>query len=430
MKVCKFCNTQVENNVQHCPSCGSAVFLHVCENCGSTFDSGFCPNCGVKAGQKKKICPDCGSAYFTNACPNCGYTPSRKPVVQKVDQTVVHKHVYEEAPTRTSYTPNQARRSTKKGKGCGCGTIILVFIVLALLFGNKGGTKKSTTTRTTSTTKVSTSSAKTTAKSGPTNTPQPTATPEPAISAAQAVVDKYFEAASEEEKEAVRQADSILYRQEAREHGKVIEVRRSWQKDRGTVGTSKTEPGYVAALGYAAVYEDEKLEYDSSFGTTPWKIPIYEKDKQFWKETGTIDHKTEVVVIGQELEMPKKTYSTSRCTGYLRVIRMDTGESCWLDVANFVTDPYWDKSLTSAQEKGYCIAVFNQISDYYPVTKGNSKAELDDGLLVLLPMKSKIFATSPDKTNNPVAGIVFKQWQKSFGGVTVWFNEKDLTLSY
>ena len=93
MKACKFCSTQVENNVQHCPSCGSALFLHICENCGSAFDSGFCPNCGVKAGQTKKICPDCGSTYFTNACPNCGYTPSRKPAVQKVEQTVIHKHV-------------------------------------------------------------------------------------------------------------------------------------------------------------------------------------------------------------------------------------------------------------------------------------------------------------------------------------------------
>lgn len=428
MKACKFCNTQVDNNATHCPSCGSAVFLNVCENCGTLFDSGFCPNCGIKAGQKKKTCPDCGSIYFTNACPNCGYTPARKPAVQKVEQTVIHKHIYEERPVRTSPTPTQARRATKKGKGCGCGTIILVFILIAALFGNRGGTKKNTTTtRTTSTTKVSTTSS---TKTSATKAPTVTATPEPAITAAQESVDKYFESASEEEIAAVRSADSILYQSTARKNGKVIEVRRSYQLDRGTVGTSKYEPDYVASLGYAAVYEDQKLENNSAFGTTPWKIPVYQKDKQFWQETGTIDHKTEVVVIGQDLTMPKSTYKTAHCTGYLHVIRMDTRESCWLNVTNYVNSPYWDKSLTSAQEKGYCIATFKQVSDYYPVTKGKEKAEIDDGTLVLLPMKAKASGSSPDKANNPIPGIVFKQWRVSYGGVTVWFNEKDLSLTY
>ena len=109
---------------------------------------------------------------------------------------------------------------------------------------------------------------------------------------------------------------------------------------------------------------------------------------------------------------------------------MDTGEACWLNVENFVTSAYWDKSLTSAMEKGYCIASFKQVSDYYPITKGNEKTELEDGTLVLLPMKSMNYASSPDKTNNPIGGIVFKEWRKGFGGVNVFFNEKDLTLVY
>lgn len=120
MKACKFCGTQVQNREKHCPSCGSSVFLNVCENCGTQFDSGFCPNCGVKAGQAKKVCPDCNTAYFSNACPNCGYMPSRKPAVQKVEQTVIHKHVYEKAPARTVFTPTKARKTKKKGNGCGC----------------------------------------------------------------------------------------------------------------------------------------------------------------------------------------------------------------------------------------------------------------------------------------------------------------------
>ena len=427
MKACKFCGTQVDNGAQHCPSCGSAVFLHVCDNCGNQFDSGFCPNCGVKAGQTKKTCPDCGSVYFTNACPNCGYTPSRKPVVQKVEQTVVHKHVYEEAPARATYTPTQARQVKKKGKGCGCLTWILIFLVIAGLIGSRSTSKKTTTssTRTTTTTKTTARVTK-----DPNVTAAPTATPEPAVAAAQEKVDAYFAKADETEIAAVKAADSILDQYEAKESGKVILVQRSWVSDRGTVGTSKSEPNYIGALGYAAVYEDQNLEKNSAFSTTPWKVPVYQKDKQFWEQTGTIDHKTEIVVIGQELEMPARSYSTSRCSGYLHVIRMDTGEDCWLDIENYVNSPYWENSLTSAQEKGYCIATFKQVSDYYPVTKGNEKTELDDGMLVLLPMKSKASGSSPDKTNNPIPAIVFKQWKVSYGGVTVWFNAEDLTLTY
>ena len=427
MKACKFCGTQVDNNVQHCPSCGSAVFLHVCENCGNQFDSGFCPNCGVKAGQTKKTCPDCGSIYFTNACPNCGYTPSRKPVVQKVEQTVVHKHVYEEAPSRATYTPTQARQVKKKGKGCGCLTWILIIIVIAALFGGRSTSKKSTTssTRTTTTTKTTARVTK-----DPNVTAAPTATPEPAVAAAQEKVDQYFAKADEAEIAAAKKADSAFDQFDAKDYGKVIVITRGWSYDRGTVGTSKSEPSYIGSLGYAAVYEDQKLEKNSAFGTTPWKMPVYRKDKQFWEQTGTIDHKTEIVVIGQELEMPKRSYSTSRCGGYLHVIRMDTGEDCWLDVENYVSSPYWEKSLTEAQEKGYCIATFKQVSDYYPVTKGNEKTELDDGTLVLLPMRSKEYGTSPDKKNNPIPAVVFKQWRVSYGGVTVWFNEEDLTLTY
>ncbi len=426
MKACKFCNTQVENSVQHCPSCGSAVFLHVCENCGTHFDSGFCPNCGVKAGQTKKVCPECKSVYFTNACPNCGYTPSRKPVVQKVEQTVIHKHVYEE-PVRTVPTPTQARQVRKKGKGCGCLTWILIILVIAGLFGSRTASKKSSTssTRTTTTTKTTVRVTK-----DPNATAAPTATPEPAIAAAQEKVDQYFEKADKAEIDTVRKADSALYQYEAKQNGKVLSVRRSYVEDRGTVGTSKYEPDYIGSLGYVAVYEDQNLEKNSAFGTTPWKVPVYQKDKQFWEETGTIDHKTKVVVIGQELEMPKRSYSTSRCSGYLHVIRMDTGNDCWISVENYVNSPYWEKSLTSAQEKGYCIATFKQVSDYYPVTKGNDKTVLDDGTLVLLPMRSKEYGTSPDKKNNSVPGIVFKQWKVSYGGVTVWFNENDLTLTY
>lgn len=423
MKACKFCGTQVNDDEQHCSSCGSTQFLHVCENCGNTFESAYCPNCGVKVGQNKKVCPECKTVYFSNACPNCGYTPSRKPVVQEV----VHKHVYVEPEPAPQPEPEPVQTSRKKGKGCGCLIWIVVIIIIAVMFNTFSGSKKSTTQST-----KTTVGTKTTARvtKDPSITAAPTATPEPAVVAAQEIVDQYFMNADEAEITAVKEADSLFNQCDAKEYGKIILVRRSWLDGRGQITISRTEPSYISCLGYAAVFDNQYLEKNAEFASTPWQIPVYRKDKQFWEKIGTIDHKTEVVVIGQELTMPKRTYSTARCSGYLHVIRMDTGTDCWLDVENYVTIPYWENSLSDAQEKGYCIAEFRQVSDYYPVTSGKDKTELDDGTLVLLPVKASIYASSPDKDNNPVVGIVFKEWSKGFGGVNVFFNADDLTLIY
>ncbi len=430
MKACKFCGTQVDNSEQHCPSCGSAIFLHVCENCGSTFDSAFCPNCGVKAGQVKKVCPECRTAYFSNACPNCGYMPSRKPVVQEI----VHKHVY----VKPEPKPQPAPQPAKKRKGCGCFLSILIWSAI-IVFGVRactsttstsrtGTTRTSTTIRTTTSTKTTKASSSATQKT--TATEAPTATPDPETAAAQQAADLYFEKAGEDVIAAAQSASSALYRYQAQKSGKAMIVHKSWSEARERLREGKTEPDYIGLLGYAAAYEGQKLEKNASFGNTPWSVPVYRKDKQFWEEAGTIGHKTMVVVIGQEIEKGKQSYGSTRYTGYLHVIRTDTGEDCWLDIYNFVSTPYWEESLAGAREIGYCIATFRQMSDYYPVTSGKTKTVLDDGIKVLLPVKSKIFETSPDKTNNPIAGIVFKEWRNGFGGVTVFFNEEDLTLVY
>ena len=436
MKACKFCSTQVENHVQHCPSCGSAVFLHVCENCGTFFDSGFCPNCGVKAGQKKKVCPECGSAYFSNACPNCGYNPARKPAVQRVEQTVIHRHVYEPAPVRT--TPNQARQIKKKNKGCGCGTILLIIAVIGLLsgVGKYNAKKKTATVRTTSAVKVTAAVT----KSGPTDTPMPTATPEPDVAAAQAAVNRYYAAMEEagvtpdpDTLSPLQKALNSISSARARIDGKAGSAtaytpdvsKETWKDGRGMT-SFKDEPDYIGVLGYAAVYRDEKIDERGAFLETPWQVPVYQPDKQFWAEAGTAPHKTQVVVIGQKLE--KK--SSKQYQGYLQVIRMDTEEACWLKVENFVTEPYWEKRMSQAAADGYCLATFKQVSNYYPVTYGNKKAELEDGTLVLLPLKGTVSASSPDKINNSICGIVFRQKNNRYQNETIFFNEADLTMSY
>ena len=301
-----------------------------------------------------------------------------------------------------------------------------------MIFGN------STRNKTTIVTGYSTStSSKATTKATATTKPKPTATPDPEIVSAQNMVDQFL-ASEEQNSSASSSSEKVEIGIDARVRQIQDQARRktitvhtaSYLNGRGQVDTTGHEPDYIGVIGYAAVYDDENLDKKADFSKTPWLIPIYQKDKQFWQETGTIPHKTKIVVVEQELEKPTRSYSTSKWKGYLHVIRLDTGEDFYLKAVNFSTSAYWDKGLTDAIEKGYCIAEFRQVSDYYPVTKGKEKTELEDGTMILLQMKSLVYSSSPDKKNNPIAGIVFKDWKYGFGGVTVFFNEADLTLTY
>ena len=86
-------------------------------------------------------------------------------------------------------------------------------------------------------------------------------------------------------------------------------------------------------------------------------------------------------------------------------------------------------SLTSAQEKGYSIAIFRQVSDYYPVDSGADKLEIPDGTAVLV---TGVTGTGGKfkKDETGIEAIVWKQWRKGYGGVKCHFNEKDLTIIY
>ena len=95
-----------------------------------------------------------------------------------------------------------------------------------------------------------------------------------------------------------------------------------------------------------------------------------------------------------------------------------------------MTSEYWNADISDAVEKGYCLCKFAQRSDFYPVNRSGDKVELDDGTIVLAPMRSAHYYTSPDRKNNPIAAMVFRQWKNGYGGVYVFFNTADLTVSY
>lgn len=398
MKICVFCNTQNEDNATHCISCNGNVFDHICDNCGKRFgDGAYCPSCGVKAGQTAKICPECNTKYYSNACPNCGYTGKKKPVQP---QQVIHNHYT----VQTTPTVERATAPVKAKSNVGCGTVLLwifffpimlfvaicksnmkpvskfiiILLILGIVFG--GGKVGSGKTKESSSSSYKYTSTSTTKSSSSKATVIPYYTPKPATNS------------------------SLTGRGKSESYGH--------------------EPQYVNVIGYVVVSDDARLEYNSDFATTPWLVDTYVQDKQFWEKSGEVEHKTEVVVLEQHLTKKSgKIYE-----GYLKVRRTDNNEEFFISVKNFETKKYWEYSVSKAFKTGYMIAEFKQVSDFYPVTSGKTKTPLDDGTLVLIPYNS--YASSPDKTNNTITGVVFKEWSRGFGGVNVFFNEDDLTIIY
>ena len=79
---------------------------------------------------------------------------------------------------------------------------------------------------------------------------------------------------------------------------------------------------YVGIQGFIAISYDEQRDMvnNDSYLNTPWQVPTYERDKQFWVETGiTLDHKTPIVVRKQFIDQQKR-YDFYE--GYLLVERL------------------------------------------------------------------------------------------------------------
>ena len=191
---------------------------------------------------------------------------------------------------------------------------------------------------------------------------------------------------------------------------------------RGRSDSGRNEPEYKGITGYVALYDHSNIKNSDDCFNTPWLIPTYEKDKQFWVESGSVEHKTEVTVLEQELNHD----GWGIYSGYLLVSRVDTGEQFYIDVKNFITRPYWTfDNPEDAADVGYYIAEFNQVSDYYPESS-NGKVELSDQTKVLVTGRSH----GDNARGYVVEAIVFKEWSEGYGGVSVIFDPSDLTIIY
>lgn len=196
---------------------------------------------------------------------------------------------------------------------------------------------------------------------------------------------------------------------------------------RGHSDSGRSEPQYVGQRGYLGYYEHFS-DNDDSCLKTPWKITTYKKDKQFWVESGKVEHKTEVTVLSQELEHQ----GWGRYDGMLLVERLDNQEQFYVDVSTFITKPYWTYSdLRDASLIGDYLAVYHQKSDYYPVDSGNKKVDLKDGMTVLVVGPTGTYGRGgPDDNTHPIEAYVYKKWKYGYGGVSVYFNQEDLTITY
>lgn len=196
---------------------------------------------------------------------------------------------------------------------------------------------------------------------------------------------------------------------------------------RGKADNGRNEPQYVGQRGYLGYY-GHFSDSDDSCLKKSWMIPTYTQDKQFWVESGTIEHKTEVTVISQDLN--HKGYGNYE--GMLLVERLDDHQQFYVNVSSFITKPYWTyDDLREASLEGDFLAEYYQVSDYYPVSKNNEKVELKDGFVVLVTGPTGLYGRGgPDSKTNQIEALVFRKWKYGYGGVSVFFSQDDLTIIY
>lgn len=190
---------------------------------------------------------------------------------------------------------------------------------------------------------------------------------------------------------------------------------------RGTSDEGRSEPKYEGLYGYAVV--DRKFEYGENYKNTPWKIPIYKNiDADHFEECGSIEHKTIVKVLSQNL----KHEGWGFYSGYLTVCLADNFDVEYIiDVKNFITKDYWNYDIISSVNVGPCIMQYSQTSDYFPVDSDNDIVNIAD--------KTQIYVDDKTGTRYNIDDDVRQIQGKYYvngNELTAYFNEKDLKIIY
>ena len=374
-----------------------------------------CPHCGaslkIDSDSKNAVCKYCGASFliddeakhvrYDNA-EEAGYEfeKGRQRAQEEARQKAqAERRQYSQTePKKADYAAGKTMYSgparTKRRAGIGCLGWLFVFLVLGLIivfsvYSRSGRAKKQQ--------------------------------PELPAAAVKTAVPESTEA-----KEEQKQTSAPVKESEEKKDG----VRNESKNGRCRSDRGREEPHYVGVIGYAAVDfpQTYKIENTDQFeDESLWTVPTYRKDKQFWEETGSLPHKTEVIVREQNLKHEKY----GNYSGYLLIEKTDDGSRYYIDVKNFITKPYWtyQDDLREAALTGDFVAKYNQVSDYYPVDSGADKLEIPDGTAVLV---TGVTGTGGkfNRDETGIEAIVWKQWRKGYGGVKCHFNEKDLTITY
>ncbi|WCM63719.1 hypothetical protein [Paenibacillus polymyxa] len=194
---------------------------------------------------------------------------------------------------------------------------------------------------------------------------------------------------------------------------------------RGRSDNGREEPHYVGLNGYAAASSSDvsrASEFQEKFPSDPWKISKLKQvgDNKFDNSGKTAKHKTEVTVKKQILT--HKGFGTYE--GALLVQEISTKNEYYIDVYNFVTYPYWENNIESAVKEGPVLAVYNG--------KGTKPADRQ-GTWVDLPEGSKVIADSIEyvgTNKGKVRAEVYKEWDRGFGGVDIYFDVNSLDIYY
>ena len=142
---------------------------------------------------------------------------------------------------------------------------------------------------------------------------------------------------------------------------------------------------------------------------------------------GSLAHKTPVLVTRQRL----KDNGKGGYTGWLEIVRLDTGATCYLQVSCFVTAPYWNLPLTDTPLFGYCIAVYRESPGQAPHDEAGIPRTFRDGTKVLIPYEGACPVNSPDPENLNIQGIVFTGNESGTSAPEIiYFREADLIVLY
>lgn len=195
---------------------------------------------------------------------------------------------------------------------------------------------------------------------------------------------------------------------------------------RGLPGADGAAPDYVGLIGFAALPNDSEVNRFSLYEKAFWTVPVFKTAAEGHAADGYLAHKTPVVVIGQELAED----GSGRYTGFLDVIRLDSGDHCAIGADAFVTAAYWTMNVGSMPEYGYSIAVYRESPGAGPRDENGKSFAIRDGTRVLIPCRGACPDTNPDPAHLTVQGIVFRDEGAGIAQKLVYFREKDLVPNY